>query len=469
MGNFSKSVRLWTLLLIVPATACSATRSPAGVVDAEPAALSASFRPGPLLSPEAGVGLEIAPIAAGAVVRVASVPGETPADPSGNPLDLITRFVAAPAQAKPWLATSERLARWERLSPGAHANLADPVDSLELAFPAGSTALVPLPPGFGICTLRLGAQSSRELEVALALGDPDDPHVALLEVRPRTDGEALLLLYTPPPQPGVETPAPRWLLEIRAVPVADLEDGYAGLAAASEQVASSGVRTSTLNREQQALDLALEAVRGGSGSRPAVVHLARLLRAPFAADLALIATKAELEGYIESAGENFREQFSDSPIEPASAALALERNAYRFALETVAAAANPTSGADQVEGSSCANLLETHAGRASAFPDALGDLLARATSLSSLEQLLIEENRLWLSDNDPASRVVAFDWLARRNAEPAGFDPLASRTERRAALSAAAEAAANGELPAGSENVEEATKATGSEDLEANG
>lgn len=468
MGNFSKSVRLWTLVLILPATACSSTRSPAGGSDVERLALTASFRPGPPLSPGVGFELKPAPEASGAVVRVVSVPWASMIDPGGDPLDLITRFVAAPARAKPWLATSDRLARWNRLSPEA-APPSESMDSLELAFPVGSTAMVPLPAGFGTSTLRLGARSSRELEVALALGDPSDPHVALLEVHPRTDGEALLLLHTPAPEPGADAPTSRWLLEIRAVPVAELEDGYAGLAAASEQLASTGVRTSTLNREQQALDLALEAVRSGSANRPAVVHLARLLRAPFAADLALIATESELEGYIESAAENFRERFSDSPIEPASAALALERNAYRFALESVAAASNPAEDADSSQASSCANLLETHAGRASAFPEALGDLLGRATSLSSLERLLVDENRLWLGDNDPASRVVAFDWLARRNAAPAGFDPLASRTERRAALSAAAEAEAGGGVPTEPENAEETPENTGSEDTESNG
>ena len=451
MGNFPDSVRLWALLFVAPAVSCAGTQAPPGKSFAQPIAPSVSYRPGPPLARMGGVQLESGHEAAGAVVRVAVVEiSEGSPGLIGEPLELHSDILAATAQAEPWLASSPRLDGWI-VWPGrefpAGSSFAPP---LELACPVGSTGIIPLPPGFGDATLRLGARSSRALEVALAIGPQSDPHVALLNLRPRVNSGSLILAHTPEPPPGSLEPAQAWLFEVRAVSLADLDDGYARLAATGEQLAQAESAPHVTDREAQTLQLALEAIRSGDANRPAVVRLAELLRTPLAADLALILNEGELEEFIASTTESLGEQLGEADIDMDAAALTLERSAYSFALANAAKASQGSAGAQEQEqmDSRCANLLETHGGRAAAFPDSLADLLARATSLESLQTLLLDENKLWLTDSDPASRVVAFDWLARRAAAPEGFDPLASRTERRAALAEAAKRAESAALEA---------------------
>ena len=53
---------------------------------------------------------------------------------------------------------------------------------------------------------------------------------------------------------------------------------------------------------------------------------------------------------------------------------------------------------------------------------------------------MIVENRIYLEDNSPASRVRAYDWLKARGAAPKGFDPLANPRDRREALAASGDA-----------------------------
>lgn len=67
------------------------------------------------------------------------------------------------------------------------------------------------------------------------------------------------------------------------------------------------------------------------------------------------------------------------------------------------------------------------------------------------------ENRRLLGSSDPAARVRALDWLARRGEAPEGFDPFASRDERRAVLRAA-DAAAEARLKQSETTNDEVTR-----------
>ena len=70
------------------------------------------------------------------------------------------------------------------------------------------------------------------------------------------------------------------------------------------------------------------------------------------------------------------------------------------------------------------------------------ELCAQSSGLDVFRQRLIVENRIFLEDSSPSARARANDWLGTMGAAPAGFDPLADREQRRAALREAAAAAA---------------------------
>jgi len=74
------------------------------------------------------------------------------------------------------------------------------------------------------------------------------------------------------------------------------------------------------------------------------------------------------------------------------------------------------------------------AGELGRYPDMVLEVLAASTAPADLEQRFLAENLIFLEDAHPAARVRAYDWLRARGAAPAGYDPLATREERRSAL-----------------------------------
>ncbi len=85
-----------------------------------------------------------------------------------------------------------------------------------------------------------------------------------------------------------------------------------------------------------------------------------------------------------------------------------------------------------------AGMFARHAGEAARFPGTMRSILENCPNQATLQQRIIAENRAFLEDARPSSRVRAFDWLALRKAAPPNFDPLASREARRKALAALA-------------------------------
>jgi hypothetical protein len=67
-------------------------------------------------------------------------------------------------------------------------------------------------------------------------------------------------------------------------------------------------------------------------------------------------------------------------------------------------------------------------------PGGLRLCLERAQSAEEFEAGLREENRLALEDRDPVPRVRAHEWLTNRGEAVTGYDPLAGRDTRNAAL-----------------------------------
>ena len=72
-------------------------------------------------------------------------------------------------------------------------------------------------------------------------------------------------------------------------------------------------------------------------------------------------------------------------------------------------------------------VLTDFAGEAGRHTGAMEDISRKLSGRADLESRMIAENRIYLEDSSPASRVRAFDWLQMRGQAPANFDPLAKR------------------------------------------
>jgi len=79
-------------------------------------------------------------------------------------------------------------------------------------------------------------------------------------------------------------------------------------------------------------------------------------------------------------------------------------------------------------------VLTEHFGEPGRHAAAVDEIMRDTSSTSELRQKLISENFIYLEDSSPASRVRAFNWLTAQHLAPAGFDPLGSPKQRRAAL-----------------------------------
>jgi hypothetical protein len=92
-----------------------------------------------------------------------------------------------------------------------------------------------------------------------------------------------------------------------------------------------------------------------------------------------------------------------------------------------------------------AGILLRRAGECGRWADTIEDGVRISKNADELRLHFARENRIFLEDSAPSSRVRAFDWLAARGLAPKGFDPLGSEPDRRrvlAALEDAEEAAA---------------------------
>jgi hypothetical protein len=167
-----------------------------------------------------------------------------------------------------------------------------------------------------------------------------------------------------------------------------------------------------------------------SQARSATRALAQSVGAPLAEDLA---TVADQEAIDRIAGE-MRAGSGSTPTTQALAFLLEKSSLLLLAGRLEREELSPITDA----------ILLARTGALGRFPDRLRDAVARASDLPSLDQVLIEENQRLLRDTNPVHRVRAFDWLQRRHAAPAGYDPLASNAERRAALAAGERGMAQG-------------------------
>ena len=262
--------------------------------------------------------------------------------------------------------------------------------------------------------------------------------IILPEERPGLD-EGPFVLLVPSPFASGEGRAFALIVELDPAPASEgesIDEHLAALERCLLQVekarSRAGRRAEPVpadDAERRSLSIALQALDPEREGRATLVYLAEGTGVQLLADLALDADTASLleltKWLIEEREVHLDDSEEGQVIEPAALGWRLERTSYHWLSER---AMN-----DQLAPELEAVLLR-HAGEVGRYPSVLQDLLAASGDLTDFETALIEEQRFFLEDSSPASRVRAFDWLAARDAAPEGFDPLGEGDVRRAAL-----------------------------------
>lgn len=177
-------------------------------------------------------------------------------------------------------------------------------------------------------------------------------------------------------------------------------------------------------------DLRARRLKGAVGAldivrnhRPALIFLASQAGAPTAHGVAWLADEDFLGACVQRVLD-VRDESEGSPAREQTA-WRLERACYR---ELAMQFGNGTLAPELV------SVLFRGAGELGRYPGLLDDVLVACQSQEELLERLKQENRLFLDDRNPGSRVRAFDWLEALSCAPPGYDPFASREERRAVL-----------------------------------
>ena len=323
------------------------------------------------------------------------------------------------------------------VAPGAGGLLA--------ALPPGTTAVLDVDLGVVSPLRDVRLMVSRDDLVTVAVlargvaraSDDEEAPEAITEARElvvvqaplATDG-APFGLAVPLAQPG--HPRAGLVFTLRIAPAAADDAAHAAATTAAvddvhRSATESRVATAELTVSESFLRQVISAfgaLRDSTSRRSALAFLSGASGAPLCGDLTLLADVATLDDLVARVSAGGRDPAA-LVADGGGLGWLLERSAYD--LLTARASQGPLPPELQAE-------LLRHAGEAGRFPSTLQDAVAACGSLSALQARLVVENRIFLEDATAAARVRASEWLAARGKLPAGFDPLASLSERRAAL-----------------------------------
>lgn len=474
MPHQSPTRRSPQLLALVAVAACAAPPKPPVVAPAI-VARATHYAGDPLAGPlgrDAAAALELAPEHALHVTARIYLVAQRPGD-RYEPLEDHVRLIVAEGGAEP-LAPRSLLTPGTRLATGAEAaalardvaarppteaTLAATLEGLSV--PGVTTSLAaaheqPIEltghrPAERHVTVELWREEpdAAELSIALLLTDvfavvehlaEGEPEV---ELRPRTEKLVLEPRIAAGGDPVVVFAPARFdpkgrlayvlVLEVDAPPSGPNGGGALAewldrvRAEVDEEAVERGKRRRRFAAEENERLRGLRAIdalgRDGVSRRAAILELAG--HAPLAAELALSADDELLGMLVERLGREPR----------LLRELAGERDALAWRLERTAVALL-VELSDQEPSADRAALLLRYTGQAGRYPGALEDAAAASSSVPGFYARVLEENRIALEDSSPSARVRAYDWLAAEGLEVPGYDPLAGRSERRAALRA---------------------------------
>ncbi|MBN1421424.1 MAG: hypothetical protein JXP34_21805 [Planctomycetes bacterium] len=266
--------------------------------------------------------------------------------------------------------------------------------------------------------------------------------MVLLDPRPAADRDQLAILF-PSPFESDRIRAMLAVIDVAPPPAEDAPDAAAHADAFARCVADLDASAAKAREETQeaprverpvgpALARALEGLSFAPQARPVLVFLADATGARLTEDLVLSAPEPVIARLAEAVRKATQE---GEAYEGPALALTLEKTTIAVLADLMANGELPTA----LEG-----IPAIHAGEAGRSPSILQEVAAGARSLDDLRDRLVRENLLSLEDSSPSARMRAYDWLAAREKAPAGYDPLASDKERRAALESAASAVEEG-------------------------
>jgi hypothetical protein len=182
-----------------------------------------------------------------------------------------------------------------------------------------------------------------------------------------------------------------------------------------------------------ALAAAVQALGLPDNRRAALVFLADQSGADITKDLALVANDQMLASLAWAVLHGTQSAPSARPK---------RQIAWLLDRQSLALLTNP-----KVPGSTAPEMvaiLIRHTGQCARQPDSIAEAMQGAVGVADLQNRLVAENMIFLEDVSPASRVRAYDWLARCGRAPAGYDPLAPARQRLDALDRASSAAPAG-------------------------
>ncbi len=274
-------------------------------------------------------------------------------------------------------------------------------------------------------------------------GLDDDPPPAFLQHEGLVFAGAQLItgetirVVLPAPRPGRPHAAEVLEARLRLNP-ANTEIAFArakdrGRAAilASQELARVQAGAPAANSEYLSSRMrALEMLSEDPLQRPAMLYLANSGGAAAAEQLVMVASDSlmtEFTARILKRLEN--EELAQRTQQSDAFGWFLERQAYFF-LAGLDADPSRDFPAELVA------LMLTHTGELGRYSDLVVETIRASTDFADAQRRIVAENRIYLQDSHPGSRVRAYDWLRRRGEAPEGYDPLAPITERRAALEA---------------------------------
>jgi len=266
--------------------------------------------------------------------------------------------------------------------------------------------------------------------------------MVLLDPRPAAERDHLAILFPSPFEPD-RIRALLAVIEIAPPPAAGAPDEaehadafahcVADLEASAAKAKESADPPPPVERPVgPALAGALAGLSFAPQARAALAFLAETTGARLTEDVVLSAPEpfvARLAGDVRKATADVK-----TPEGPALA-LILERTTIAVLADLMANNELPTA----IEG-----IPAIHAGEAGRSGSILQEAAAGARSIDDLRERFVRENILSLEDSSPAARMRAYDWLAARGKAPAGYDPLGTDKDRRAALESTAAAAEEG-------------------------
>jgi len=449
------SPRRIVLLFAASLAACVAPRAAQAPVRTE-----VSHFAGTVLSGPTGVAApaELASDALGLRLRIALVP-----HPAAGEV-LPTRLIVAENAADPFVTHSE-LAAGARLTQDAAPSESIWATHVEEALLRGGTAVVTVEPDRALqdaprpiwdrleLELSRRSESDGRIECALVLTAhartadrpgaagaetqaPDQPGLReriLLDDAPRPGGSAWSFAF---PAPSQLEPDLALLVEVQVLEAAD--PAAAERAVAKQEAARRGWESDKSAPSDESLRIqtgsAMQALARRDLQRPALLYLAGETHAELLGELALALDAERLGELLQAVREGLAQQ--PDRLEADQLGWILEAASWRWVL----ARAREQRDADDYVPEPLDALLLQLAGEAGRWPDLALDALAQSPDAAAFADRLEQENLIFLEDADPAARVRAWDWLAARGRAPAGFDPLASSAERRAALAALREA-----------------------------